>query len=80
VAGKSQVGTSHSDEILRLADEIEPRFRAAILTQGFMGLRAGELFGLTTDSVNLLKGTLTVSHSLQEDRGHLRLKSTKTEA
>ena len=66
------------DELLRLAETIEPRFRCVILTMGYMGLRFGEVAGLTLERVDLLHGTLEVANSLQERAGTLRLKEPKT--
>jgi integrase len=68
------------DELLSLADAIDPRFRCVILTMGYMGLRFGEVAGLTTDRVDLLHGTIEVVNSLQELRGELRLKEPKTKS
>lgn len=77
-----------AEQLERLADSIDPRFRAVILVMGYMGLRFGEVAGLTLDRrldddstsapLDLLRGTLRVTHSLQELSGHLRLKAPKT--
>ena len=37
------------EEIEQLADAIDPRFRALVLTAGYTGLRIGELLGLKVD-------------------------------
>jgi integrase len=67
------------DELLRLAEAVKPRFRAVVLTMGFMGLRFGEVAGLTVEHLDLLHGTVDIAQSLQEHRG-IRLKEPKTKA
>jgi integrase len=57
------------DELELLAGTIEPRFRASVLTLGYMGLRFGEMAGLRRDKLDLLRGTLEVAGQLREVRG-----------
>ena len=40
--------------------------RLAVLPDAYMGLRAGELWALRRDDVDLLRGTLTVDEALSE--------------
>jgi integrase len=54
------------EQVLELADSIEPRFRAMVLLAGFLGLRLGELLALTHRRLDLLHGTLSVTEQLQE--------------
>ena len=35
-----------ADELMRIADSIDPRYRAFVLLGGFGGLRLGEMLGL----------------------------------
>ena len=67
------------EELERLAEMIEPRYRCVILLMGYMGLRIGEVRGLTMECLDLLHGTLDVRYSLQELQG-LRLKDPKSES
>ncbi len=48
------------EQVWELADTVEPRYRALVLTAAFTGLRRGELFGLTRARVDLLDRTVTV--------------------
>lgn len=65
-------------DVAALADAITPRFRAAIYTAAYTGLRAGELWALHLERVNLLKRSLSVVESLSEVRGELVTGPTKT--
>lgn len=65
-------------EVARLADAIEPRYRALISTAAYAGLRAGELHALPVSRANLLKGTLEVTESMSEVRGKVVIGPTKT--
>ena len=57
------------DEVWRLADAITPRYRALVLTAGFIGLRWGELLGLQRDDIDLNLRVVHVRRSLIEDNG-----------
>jgi integrase len=61
-----------------LADAIDSRYRVAIFTAAYTGLRAGELWGLKLTRVNLLKRRLDVVEALSEVRGELVTGPTKT--
>jgi len=54
------------------------RLEALFVTAMMLGLRPGELTGLCWHDVDLEEGTLTVSGSLKNERGQLRLGETKT--
>ena len=82
-------GVEHSAErpvatlaqVWALADAVDPRFRALVLTAAFAGLRFGELAGLTRHSIDLGARTITVSQSLIErDDGSLSIGPPKSEA
>ncbi len=59
--------------VLRLAETIEPRYRALVLVAGFAGLRTGESLGLRRCDVDLLHGELRVIAHAQEVAGHGRM-------
>lgn len=66
------------DQIATVADAHDQRFRAAILTDAYTGLRAGELWALKVERLNLLRRSLEVVESLSEVRGRLVTGPTKT--
>jgi integrase len=66
------------DQVAALAEAHAERFRAAIYADAYTGLRAGELWALKLERVNLLKRTLDVVESLSEVRGRLVTGPTKT--
>jgi integrase len=69
------------EQVLTLADVIEPRYRSAILLAGFVGLRRGEILGLERRHLNLLHRTLTVEQQQQElSDGRVLVVPPKTEA
>jgi integrase len=65
-------------EIRRLADAIEPPFRALVLMAGFTGLRWGELAALHREHLDLLRGSVDVRYSVSEVNGHIEEVGTKT--
>lgn len=68
-------------EVWRLADAVEPRYRALVLTAAFTGLRRGELFGLTRRRVDLLHKTVSIAEQRQQLRdGTLIVGPPKTDA
>lgn len=68
-------------QVWELADVVEARFRALVLTAAFTGLRRGELFGLTRRRVDLLHRTITVVEQRQQLRdGTLVIGPPKTAA
>ena len=68
------------EDVALLAEAITPRFHAAIYTASYTGLRAGELWALRLERVNLLKRSVSVVESLSEVRGKLATGRTKTGA
>jgi integrase len=68
------------DEVARLADAIEPRYRGIVLVGAYGGLRAGEMFGLRRERVDALHATVDVAEVLVEVNGHHHLGPPKTRA
>ena len=58
-----------ADELHRLADEVGDRYRAVILTGGYLGLRWGELAGLQVSAVNFLKRKMHVRSTVLDVNG-----------
>jgi integrase len=69
-----------TDEIRKLSETIDPRWRVMVLTASYTGLRMGEISGLTSDQVNLLSRRLTVTRQLTESNGHIEFGPVKTKA
>jgi len=69
-----------ADEVTDLAEVIDDRYRALVLTAAYAGCRFGELAGLKTHRLDLLRRTLTVAEALSEVRGEVRLAPPKTAA
>jgi integrase len=68
-------------EVYGLADSVSPRFRAFVLLYAFVGLRRGELLGLTRRDLDLLHRTVTVRAQRQESkRGETLIGPPKSEA
>ncbi|MDF1597518.1 MAG: tyrosine-type recombinase/integrase [Acidimicrobiia bacterium] len=59
------------DEIEKLADAIDPRYRALVLTAAYTGLRSGELLGLKENRLNMLRRQLRVDEALTEVKGQV---------
>ena len=55
--------------VLKLADTIEPRYRALVLLAGFAGLRTGENLGLRRCDIDLKRGEVRVVVQAQEVKG-----------
>jgi integrase len=53
-------------EVRKLAEGIHPHYRVAVYVAAWCGLRAGELWALRRDDVDLLRGTLRVDEALKE--------------
>lgn len=56
-------------EVTRLAESITPRYRAAVLTAAWSGLRPGELFALQRSDIDTTAATITVRRTLVEVTG-----------
>jgi integrase len=67
-------------EVARLAEVIDPRYRALVLVAAYGGLRIGELAGLTRRRVDLLRGTVEVAEIVTEVEGRLGGGLPKTRA
>jgi integrase len=68
-------------QVWALAEAIEPRFKLMVLLAGFMGLRKGELFGLTRERVDLMHRTISIVEQRQQLRdGTVLTGPPKTEA
>ena len=57
-------------DIERLADALPIEYRVAVFL-GALGLRQAEVFGLCVGSVDFVRGTLTVEHTINEVRGRI---------
>lgn len=57
------------EQVAALAGYVPGRYRALILFAAATGLRPGEVFGLTVDRVDFLRGTVTVDRQLVRVRG-----------
>ena len=69
-----------ADEVEKLADVIDDRFRALVLTAAYTGCRFGELAGLRLNRLDLLRRSLTVAETLTDVQGQVRLAPPKTAA
>ncbi len=69
-----------NDEVWRLADTIDPRYRVFVLTGAFTGMRPGELRALRLDHLNMLGRTIQVEETLAEDSGRIAAGPVKTAA
>lgn len=67
-------------EIRHLADVIDPRFQALVLTAAYSGARFGELTGLGVEHYQPLKRTIRIERNLTELSGKLAYGETKTRA
>jgi integrase len=52
------------DDLVKLADAVPTKYRAAVLIAGTCGLRAGELFGLRRRDVDVSRATIRVSQAV----------------
>ena len=67
-------------EVARLADAIDPRYRALVLLGAYGGLRIGELAGLQRRRMHLLAGTVEVAAMAVEVAGRIHVGPPKTRA
>jgi integrase len=68
------------DGLQRVADEIDPRYRALVLFAGYSGLRFAELTALQVRDINPLRGWVQIQRSLTEVAGRLVPGDTKSAA
>jgi integrase len=83
LAGKLGVGQGKQrflspDEVSTLADAIDPRFRALVLTACYAGLRLGELAALRRSRVDLMRRRVEVAETLTDVGGHVSFGPPKT--
>lgn len=57
------------ENVTKLLEKIDPRFRVAVLVAAYCGLRSGEVWALRRRSVNLLKNEIEVSESRSDETG-----------
>lgn len=68
-------------QVRRLAEVIDPRFRALVLCAAYLGCRWGELVGLRRSNLDLEAGTIRIVGTLEEVSGIVRyVEDTKTAA
>jgi len=67
-------------EVAVLAEVIDPRYRALVYLGGYGGLRIGEIFGLRSTRVDLLRARVEVADTLVEVSGNLHFGPPKTRA
>jgi integrase len=67
-------------EVAKLADAIDPRYRALVILGAYGGLRIGEMLGLRAGRVDLLRGQVDVAEILTEVSGTLHTGPPKTKA
>ena len=67
-------------QVVDLADAIDPRYRALVVTGAYCGLRFGELAGLTPARVDLLHRRIEVLEILTDVNGHQAIGPPKTRA
>jgi integrase len=67
-------------EITDLANTIDPRYRALVITAAHTGCRVGELIALDVDRYQPDERIIRIERSLAEIRGHLRFGPPKTAA
>lgn len=76
-----QVEPMTVEQVLTLADAVPVRYRAAVIAAAGLGLRQGELFGLTVDRVDWLRRTVRIDRQLVCVTGQApALGPTKTES
>lgn len=75
---KHEMNVLNPAQISKLAEAIEPRYRALILLAGWTGARWGEIAALEVKDLNLLKGEMKIRQSFSEVSGKIVVGSTKT--
>jgi integrase len=76
----SEIRFLSPDEIGQLADTIDPRYRAMVLTAAYTGCRFGEIAALDIDHYDPDRRLIRIERSLSEVRGYLRISEPKTPA
>lgn len=67
-------------EIMHLADGIEPRYRALVLTAAYSGARVGELAALDIDHYEPLRLKMRIERAVSEVSGKIHIAEPKTRA
>lgn len=67
-----------TEDVERLADAVDERYRAMVLLAGWGGLRFGECAGLRTSHLRLLERKVDVRESATEVRGQVTIGPLKT--
>jgi integrase len=67
-------------EVMKLADKIDPAYRALVILGAYGGLRLGEMLALRPERIDLLRGRVEVLATLGEVRGKLVENPPKTRA
>ena len=78
IGSREEMHFLNPHQVRLLADAIDPRFCGLIYTAAYMRMRAGELWGLRLERVDLLHGCLDIVESLSETRGRLEVGPTKS--
>ena len=68
------------DGVARLANTIDPRYRAFVLLGAYGGLRSGELFALRRERLDLVQCRVDVAETAVEVAGHFHFGPPKTRA
>jgi integrase len=70
-----------TEQVVAMAGAVPTRYRAVVITGAGLGLRPGELFGLSLDRVDFLRRTVRVDQQLVRVRGRsVELRALKTSA
>ncbi len=68
------------DELVTLAEAIDPQYRAMVFLAGVVGLRFGECAGLRVGRIDFLRRTVTVLETANEVGGRVLFGEPKTKA
>jgi integrase len=66
------------EQVMRLADAIDPRYRALVLVGAFGGLRIGELAGLQLGDFDPMRSLIRVRRTASDVRGEIIVGPPKT--
>jgi len=69
-----------SDEVWKVAEAIDPRYRSFVLLAGFAGLRLGELLGLRWSCIDVERRRVRVSETLVDIEAKIHFGPPKTKA
>ena len=69
-----------TDDIWKLADEIDEAYRSFVLLGAFGGLRLGEMLGLRWKRVDLLRRRVDIAETMVSIGGHITFGPPKTKA